>query len=157
VAQHFPGSRSTLPSTAVPRPGRVREHRLTISRFQAPEYLFARDAGYAQSGRREGSRDNLSSNLYTRISGAGYHARTSAITFHRCITTIIAVISAPGMSEGARKSGGSMRSVLDRSFQYTPSTETDLRKTFARVRKRLREEQKARVLADAEVKVKVSP
>ena len=50
-----------------------------------------------------------------------------------------------------------MRSVLDRSFQYTPSTETDLRKTFARVRRRLRDEQKARVLAEAEANVKVSP
>jgi hypothetical protein len=50
-----------------------------------------------------------------------------------------------------------MRSVLDRSFQYTPSAETNLRKTFARVRRRLREEEKERVLAEAEAKGKVSP
>jgi hypothetical protein len=50
-----------------------------------------------------------------------------------------------------------MRSVLDRSFQYTPSVETDLKKTFARVRRRLQEEEKARLLADAEAKSKISP
>ena len=31
-----------------------------------------------------------------------------------------------------------MRSILDRSFRYVPSTHTDLRKTFARVRRELR-------------------
>ena len=31
-----------------------------------------------------------------------------------------------------------MKSILDRSFRYTPSTETDLRKTFARVRREQR-------------------
>jgi hypothetical protein len=50
-----------------------------------------------------------------------------------------------------------MKSVLDRSFQYTPAVETDLKKTFARVRRQLKEEQKERVLAEAEAKVKVSP
>ncbi len=32
-----------------------------------------------------------------------------------------------------------MKSILDRSFRYTPSVETDLRKTFARIRRRQRE------------------
>ena len=50
-----------------------------------------------------------------------------------------------------------MRSVLDRSFQYTPSAETDLKKTFARVRRRLKEEEQARLLAEAEAKSKPSP
>jgi len=50
-----------------------------------------------------------------------------------------------------------MKSVLDRSFQYTPSVETDLRKTFARIRRRLKEEEKERVVAEAEAKGKVSP
>lgn len=50
-----------------------------------------------------------------------------------------------------------MKSVLDRSFQYTPAVETDLKKTFARIRRQLREENRQRVLADAEVKGKVSP
>jgi hypothetical protein len=50
-----------------------------------------------------------------------------------------------------------MKSVLDRSFHYTPSVETDLKKTFARIRRRLKEEEKERLLADAEAKGKVSP
>ena len=31
-----------------------------------------------------------------------------------------------------------MKSILDRSFRYTPSDETDLRKTFARIRREQR-------------------
>ena len=50
-----------------------------------------------------------------------------------------------------------MKSVLDRSFQYTPAVETDLKKTFARIRRQLREESRQRVLADAEAKGKISP
>lgn len=38
-----------------------------------------------------------------------------------------------------------MKSVFDRSFHYTPAVETDIRKTFARERKRLRD----RLLAEA--------
>jgi len=33
-----------------------------------------------------------------------------------------------------------MKSILDRSFRYTPSDETDLRKTFARIRREQRRE-----------------
>lgn len=39
-----------------------------------------------------------------------------------------------------------MKSILDRSFQYTPSTQTDLKRTFSRIRreeKAKREEQEA--------------
>lgn len=50
-----------------------------------------------------------------------------------------------------------MKSIFDRSFRYTSSAETDLRKTFARIRRRLREEQALRALAEAEAKSKVSP
>ena len=50
-----------------------------------------------------------------------------------------------------------MKSILDRSFQYTPSVETDLRKTFGRVRRKLRDQQQAVALAEAEAKAKVSP
>jgi hypothetical protein len=49
---------------------------------------------------------------------------------------------APGMcclSQHAR--GGQMKSILDPSFRYTKSVETDLRKTFARVRRELRQQQ----------------
>ena len=40
-----------------------------------------------------------------------------------------------------------MKSILDPSFHYTPSTQTDLRKTFARVR---REMAKAKAAAEAD-------
>lgn len=46
-----------------------------------------------------------------------------------------------------------MKSILDPTFRYTPSTNTDLRKTFARVRREMRRE--ARV--EAESSAKVSP
>jgi hypothetical protein len=50
-----------------------------------------------------------------------------------------------------------MKSIFDRSFRYTSSAETDLRKTFARVRRQLREEQEFHALVEAETKSKVSP
>jgi hypothetical protein len=37
-----------------------------------------------------------------------------------------------------------MKSLLDPSFRYVPSNETDLRKTFARERRRLRSQQPER-------------
>jgi hypothetical protein len=46
------------------------------------------------------------------------------------------------------------KSLLDPSFVYTPSTSTNLRKTFARVRRELRKEAAA---AEAEAKAKVAP
>ena len=46
-----------------------------------------------------------------------------------------------------------MKSILDPTFQYTPSTSTDLRKTFARVRREMRKRQRT----DAETSAKVSP
>lgn len=39
-----------------------------------------------------------------------------------------------------------MKSILDRSFQYTPARLTDLKKTFARIRR----EQRAREEAEAQ-------
>jgi hypothetical protein len=50
-----------------------------------------------------------------------------------------------------------MKSVFDREFRYTRSVETDVRKTFARVRRKLREEQDASALNEAEIRAKVSP
>ena len=50
-----------------------------------------------------------------------------------------------------------MKSIFDRSFRYTSSAETDLRKTFARVRRQMREEQEFHALVEAEAKSKVSP
>jgi hypothetical protein len=46
-----------------------------------------------------------------------------------------------------------MKSILDPTFNYTPSANTDLRKTFARVRREMRKQ--ARL--DAETSAKVSP
>jgi hypothetical protein len=50
-----------------------------------------------------------------------------------------------------------MKSIFDRSFRYTSSAETDVRKTFARVRRKMREEEELRAVAEAEAKAKVSP
>jgi hypothetical protein len=48
-------------------------------------------------------------------------------------------------------SEASMKSILDPSFRYTPSASTDLRKTFARVRREMRRQAQA-----AEVESKVA-
>ena len=50
-----------------------------------------------------------------------------------------------------------MKSILDASFHYTPSVNTDLRKTFARVRRELRKREQDQAVAEAEVHKKVSP
>jgi hypothetical protein len=38
-----------------------------------------------------------------------------------------------------------MKSILDSSFSYTPSAQTDIRKTFARIRRELYAEQQGRM------------
>ena len=43
-----------------------------------------------------------------------------------------------------------MKSILDPSFRYTPSGETDLRKTFARVRRELRKSQQAAIATNVQ-------
>lgn len=45
------------------------------------------------------------------------------------------------------KHRNAVKSILDRSFRYTPSTQTDLRKTFARVRREQRQQQERSRLA----------
>ena len=50
-----------------------------------------------------------------------------------------------------------MKSILDPSFRYTTSTQTDLRKTFAKVRRELQLQQQAQKVAEAEARRKVSP
>lgn len=50
-----------------------------------------------------------------------------------------------------------MKSIFDRSFRYVPAAETDISKTFSRVRRRLREEEETRAQNAAEAKAKVSP
>ncbi len=48
-----------------------------------------------------------------------------------------------------------MKSILDPSFRYTKSVETDLRKTFARVRRELRKQQQEQSTVRAEATRKV--
>ena len=43
-----------------------------------------------------------------------------------------------------------MKSILDPSFRYTPSTSTDVRKTFARVRREMQRAQAQAARRDAE-------
>jgi len=49
-----------------------------------------------------------------------------------------------------------MKSILDPSFRYTKSVETDLRKTFARVRRELRKQHQESTVS-SEVMRKVLP
>jgi hypothetical protein len=48
-----------------------------------------------------------------------------------------------------------MKSILDPSFRYTKSLETDLRKTFARIRRELRKQQQQQATARVEAMKKV--
>ena len=50
-----------------------------------------------------------------------------------------------------------MKSILDSSFRYTPSAQTDLRKTFARLRREQRQSDLMRVKAKIAAKVTVLP
>ena len=50
-----------------------------------------------------------------------------------------------------------MKSILDPSFRYTSSAQTDLKKTFARVRRELQVKEQAEKLVEAEARRKVSP
>ena len=49
-----------------------------------------------------------------------------------------------------------MKSILDPTFKYTPSVQTDVRKTFARIRRELRA-QEARAGNEAEIRSNVLP
>ena len=55
------------------------------------------------------------------------------------------------------EAGDSVKSILDRSFRYTSSVETDLRKTFARIRREQRTQQKQTAQADAAALVNIRP
>ena len=50
-----------------------------------------------------------------------------------------------------------MKSILDPSFRYTKSVETDLRKTFARVRRELRKQQHGQATESVDAPRKVLP
>ena len=50
-----------------------------------------------------------------------------------------------------------MKSILDPEFRYTPSVETDLRKTFARIRREQRRQMETRAVAPAGARKNVLP
>ena len=50
-----------------------------------------------------------------------------------------------------------MKSILDPAFRYTPSTSTDIRKTFARVRREQRRQAAGNARPDVDSAVKVTP
>ena len=50
-----------------------------------------------------------------------------------------------------------MKSILDPEFHYTSAVETDLRKTFARVRREQRRQQEARAQVETEARKNVLP
>jgi hypothetical protein len=52
-----------------------------------------------------------------------------------------ALVERRGARPHSEQHGGRMKSILDPSFHYTSSANTDLRKTFARVRRELRKQQ----------------
>lgn len=49
-----------------------------------------------------------------------------------------------------------MKSILDPTFKYTPSVQTDVRKTFARIRRELRA-QDTRAGSEAETRTNILP
>lgn len=50
-----------------------------------------------------------------------------------------------------------MKSILDPSFRYTKSVETDLRKTFAKIRRELRKQEQNRGVANDHTMGKILP
>jgi hypothetical protein len=50
-----------------------------------------------------------------------------------------------------------MKSILSRDFKYVPSGKTDLKRTFARIRKQLAEQQAANEANRDEAREKVKP
>lgn len=50
-----------------------------------------------------------------------------------------------------------MKSILDPAFRYTSSANTDIRKTFARVRREMRRQAQPNGQQDADDSVKVTP
>jgi len=53
--------------------------------------------------------------------------------------------------------GGAMKSILDPTFRYTSSANTDLRKTFARIRRESRRQAQGNSRDEPEVASKVTP
>jgi len=64
-------------------------------------------------------------------------------------------MSAGGVQRRLSNTSATVKSILDSSFRYTNSVETDLRKTFARIRREQRSLQQSRQKIDAESLLKV--
>jgi len=62
---------------------------------------------------------------------------------------------AGGVQRGFSSTRATVKSILDSSFRYTNSVETDLRKTFARIRREQRAVQQSRQKAEEESHLKV--
>ena len=61
------------------------------------------------------------------------------------------IAAAGGVQRGlSRNERYDVKSILDSSFRYTNSVETDLRKTFARIRRQQRTDQQAQAQVKAE-------
>lgn len=58
---------------------------------------------------------------------------------------------------GAGRTEVHMKSILDPTFRYTSSANTDIRKTFARVRREMRRQTQVNAIKDADNPVKVTP
>ena len=65
--------------------------------------------------------------------------------------------SARGGHAAALMQGGGMKSILDPSFRYTSSVNTDLRKTFARIRRDQRKTEEVSARTEAESLHKILP
>ena len=63
--------------------------------------------------------------------------------------------AAGGEQRGVSRQRATVKSILDSSFRYTNSVETDLRKTFARIRREQRAVQQTRQQTEAESLLKV--
>jgi hypothetical protein len=50
-----------------------------------------------------------------------------------------------------------MKSILDPSFRYTPSVRTDIRKTFARIRRELGARERTEAAVEGDAKTNVLP
>jgi hypothetical protein len=68
---------------------------------------------------------------------------------------LASVALAGGVQRGFFSTKATVKSILDSSFRYTNSVETDLRKTFARIRREQRVTQQSRQKADADSLLKV--
>jgi hypothetical protein len=65
------------------------------------------------------------------------------------------IAAAGGVQRSVKRRETCVKSILDSSFRYTNSVETDLRKTFARIRRQQRMDQQVQAKAEAESHLKV--